>query len=1000
MSLELVDKIDQKTSKRYQKIGFNDLLLEEDEGDGVMYDIKPTGSTEDYVGMELENVMEHRTDKKKNRIILAAATTLLFLLISIAVLRGHGKNSAPVTPAKSHYESSESGSQLNIEGPKDNTENNHDNDTALDTPTTMPIDDIESLDPMSWPTTAPLPEFDICPPPVIIPKGKAVYHMEDLVIVPESKTNENTDEGTKKWEYSFSSMDISEEASIIAVGLSDFSPDNNYDNVGLVRVFAWACESKAWKQLGQDLFGSTQYAGFGAAVSSSHDGRVMAVSSTEEVINGTGSVVVYFLDGNHWDMLGSRIQNIDVDLDYYGLGTAIDLSAIGDTLAVLGILTPTAYIARVYSYSYNGKAWAHKGQNLIINVTYVDGFSFNPTLILSEDGDELAMGDPQFGIITYHYKFEINKWVKGSKKSAKWDTDDYYVQRMDTDASGNLVAFSACVVDGPNTVKVVDYNNNTTTDVYVKDYKDFEVSLAVDVSKDGQVVAVLASKIDGDDNTFWTYDSIGALAIISKDELDGKWKVVGKGSKSENLGVPGSFVSLSGDGTIAAVGSDTVIALYGISLNHKALNITTVQATNETFIPSTAFAICAPYQNVSANSHAGDLDKLPKQFDEHTLSIAMSADASIVAVGIDSFLFETRGLARVFAWNCDAHSYFQLGQDLFGDDLYDGFGQSVDLSNDGHTLVVGANQPPPGKTGYVDIYSFNNGQWKRVGNRLTNFTNSVEDIGREVRISSDGTTVAIHGSVVEGNSSGFSSSFIRVVEKVNGEWTPKGDDLIGSIDYDDYGMTVRIALSLDGKTLGVTGSYSNFMAKVYTFNETKKNWTEVVIPPVKESNNTDFEEWGEEYDLYFETYFDGSDIGLSDDGKFISIGGKRWDDNFPIIRVLALQESGNWTMAHNALDTDSFDVFTVSSAAISGDAEMVAIGASAYSGNISDQGSLFVSAMDEKDLSWGVLGRVFGRNKDDHFGARVGISNDGTIAAASSRKGYVSFFKTSRVSPS
>ena len=168
---------------------------------------------------------------------------------------------------------------------------------------------------------------------------------------------------------------------------------------------------------------------------------------------------------------------------------------------------------------------------------------------------------------------------------------------------------------------------------------------------------------------------------------------------------------------------------------------------------------------------------------------------------------------------------------------------------------------------------------------------------------------------------------------------------------------------------------------------------------MKQSNNTDFEEWGEEYDTYFETYFDGSDIGLSDDGKFISIGGKRWEDDFPIIRVLALQESGNWTMAHNALDTDSLQVYSVASAAISGDAEMVAIGASAFSGNMSEQGSLFVSAMDEKDLSWGELGSVLGRNINDRLGARVGISNDGTLAAASSRKGYVSFFKTSRVLP-
>jgi hypothetical protein len=221
--------------------------------------------------------------------------------------------------------------------------------------------------------------------------------------------------------------------------------------------------------------------------------------------------------------------------------------------------------------------------------------------------------------------------------------------------------------------------------------------------------------------------------------------------------------------------------------------------------------------------------------------------------------------------------------------------------------------------------------------------------------------------------------------------------LIGSIEYDENGVNVRIALSFDGSTLGVTGSYSNFMAKVYTFDATKQNWTEVIIPPIKSSNSSEYYEWSEEYDEFFATYFDGSDVGLSDDGRFISIGGRRWEDDSPIIRVLELQATGNWTMTHNALDTDSFDVFTVTSAAISGDAKMVAVGAGADTFALDYQGGLFVSAMDEKDLSWGTLGQVLGRDKNDYLGARVGMSNDGTLAAASSRKGYVSFFRTSRV---
>ena len=1004
MSIELVDSIDQnKRSKRYQKVGFNDLLLEEEETvDGVMCDIKPSGSSEDYVGMELDNVMEHRIVKTRRRFIIAALSVLLPIVLCLIVISSRtttSKTSEVDSPSKNNPgDSNTVSARHNITTMKPTqTDDANEKNQTIGNSTNI-------SGPNLWPTTAPLPAFDICPPPVNVPEGLPIFHMGDLVIVPEAKTadmNSNDDnKSMQQWEYSFSSMDISEEASIIAVGLSDFG--NNYGQYGLVRVFAWACEAKKWNQLGQDLLGTNPGEAFGYAISSSRDGHVMAVSAIQDQYDdGNGFVEVYYLNDNRWDMLGSRMENIDFDMDYTGLGTAIDLSDIGETLAVLGVVGTNSYVTRVFSYDSNDKEWVRKGNDINIIVSYADDNIFSPSLILSEDGNELALGDPVFGVNTYHFQFETDKWVQGKKKVAKWESDDYWVNSVDTDGSGNLVAFSAFGLDVPNTVKIVDYNSGNATDVYVKDYKDVTVTVVVDVAKDGQVAAALASRLDMDDNVFWMDDYVGAMTIISKDKSDGKWKVVGEGTRSENLGVPGSFVSLSGDGTIAAVGSDSVISLYGISLNHTSGNSTKSQSSNETAASTTAFTICAPYQNTTANSHAGDLDKLPKQADEHTLSIAMSADASIVAVGIDSYNSETRGLARAFAWDCDAHSYTQLGQDLFGDDPLDGFGQSVDLSSDGKIMVVGANQPPPGKSGYVDIFAFEGGEWKQLGKRLSNLKAQVEDVGREVRISADGSTVAIHGSILASNASGYTASFLRVVENVNGKWKSKGDDLTQSIQYDMNGENVRIALSLDGNTLAVTGSYSTFMAKVYTFSKTKKNWTETIIPPIKRANKTtltdDYEEQLDEWmDEEYSSYFDGIDIGLSNDGNNISIGGSVWEDSSPIIRVLTRQDSGNWTLSRNALDTGSFDVFVVASMAISGDAEIVAVGASAHSDTKHYQGGLFVSSMFDTNSSWGTLGSVLGRNAKDHLGARVRICNDGTLAAGSSRKGYVSFFKTAR----
>ena len=111
------------------------------------------------------------------------------------------------------------------------------------------------------------------------------------------------------------------------------------------------------------------------------------------------------------------------------------------------------------------------------------------------------------------------------------------------------------------------------------------------------------------------------------------------------------------------------------------------------------FGACPPFPAASSPGKAGELDSLTKHSKQHTLSMALSSDGSVAAVGIDSYDGEDRGLVRVFGWSCDpgAGGYAQIGQYLLGGEEFDGFGQSVDLSADGLTLVVGANQTPPRK---------------------------------------------------------------------------------------------------------------------------------------------------------------------------------------------------------------------------------------------------------------------------------------------------------------
>lgn len=274
-------------------------------------------------------------------------------------------------------------------------------------------EEIESLAALFHAAQA-LPPFDICPPPLerdrTTQDGDAVFHIGEFRIVPEG---DDDDGEHSRYEYTLSDMDVSDEASIIALGMGDYAADTGYA-VGMVRAYAYSCESKEWRRLGQDLLGEHENEMFGHRVSSNRDGRVMAVSGPQRTYaGGSGFVEVYSLDETtgRWEVLGSRIDSLpDAEDDYYMLGHAVDISDKGETLAVLGIVDDEfdnpSYVTRVFDYDYRKKEWLRKGHDLVIaNVTFGRDYAYeySPQVSLSDKGDKLIVTDPQMGVVECKY---------------------------------------------------------------------------------------------------------------------------------------------------------------------------------------------------------------------------------------------------------------------------------------------------------------------------------------------------------------------------------------------------------------------------------------------------------------------------------------------------------------------------------------------------------------------------------------------------------------------
>jgi hypothetical protein len=201
-----------------------------------------------------------------------------------------------------------------------------------------------------------------------------------------------------------------------------------------------------YRQVGQDLHGSNDGEQFGHRVSTSADGKTLAISApSRDYMGGNGFVNVYYLNDDDdgvggddtpptWIKLGSRIDNLD-STNHDRIGHAIALSSNGQTLAILGVQTDYTYIVRVYKYNPIEREWKIHGESLLVTVNYNDSYEFAPQLSLRDDGSLLSVSDPQFGIVRYKYKWQENVWEKMVEEE-----EDYAAFGVPTDAIGDYTA--------------------------------------------------------------------------------------------------------------------------------------------------------------------------------------------------------------------------------------------------------------------------------------------------------------------------------------------------------------------------------------------------------------------------------------------------------------------------------------------------------------------------------------------------------------------------------
>ncbi len=424
--------------------------------------------------------------------------------------------------------------------------------------------------------------------------------------------------------------------------------------------------------------------------------------------------------------------------------------------------------------------------------------------------------------------------------------------------------------------------------------------------------------------------------------------------------------------------------------------------------------------------------------DNFGTSVSLSGDGNTLAVG--TLPFQTPPRVYIFrrngsTWSQQANLQASNANQQFIPSL---FGQSVSLSADGNTVVVGApneggansgiNNFPSDPTGYqafgsgaAYVFTFSAGAWSQQAYIKASNTQVGDIFGTFVSLSGDGNTLAV-GAINEDSSargiggtqsanSVADSGAVYVFSVVGGSWTQHsyikasntgaGDHFGHSVSLSNDGRTLAVGAEFeDGSSIGINGADNDTASAAgatYVFRFNGIAWNqEAYIKPLNTGADDAF----------------GQSVSLSGNGNMLAVGafhedgsstGVNGSDNNSasdsgatyVFRFM----SGAWTQQAyiKAANPDMGDDFG-HSVSLSEDGTVLAVGAADEDGSASGVGGNYtndVSFMNSgatyvfelSNGTWAQRGYVKASDPSSGnvFGRSVSLSNDGgTLAVGAS----------------
>ncbi|TNF66427.1 MAG: hypothetical protein EP298_09785, partial [Gammaproteobacteria bacterium] len=785
-------------------------------------------------------------------------------------------------------------------------------------------------------------------------------------------------DGTTDFDNFGISITFSDDANRLAVGAT-----TNGAGTGYVRIYDW--NGSSWVQAGSDITGEAVGDSFGWEVDLSADGNRLAISAKDNDGNGadSGHVRIYDWDGSSWTQFGVDIDGEAAD-DQSGF--AIALTADGLQLAI-----------GAFQNDGNGADSGHVRVYQLASIQETISYTENdPATIIYPEFSITDIDDTNMESATIVIS---GNYVNGEDVLAFVDTGT--ITGTWTAATGTLVLTGAdSKANYQLALASVTYENlseNPSTlqrqvDFYVNDGDDQSNTVAVLID----VAAVNdppVNSVPGAQNTPEDTDlvfNVGNSNLISISDDDATNAEVSLSVLNGILTlsqVTGLTFSSGGNGEGSMTFSGTIVdinnalngLIYSPDDNYNGADTLTID-TNDLGETGTG-GIQSDIDNISITiSPVNDAPELGfVKFDQVGSDIDGEAGSDISGVSIDASDDGSRivigapgnngttGHVRIYELQLGV--WTQLGSDIDGEAAGDLSGFSVAMNADGSRVIIGA-YGNNALQGHARIFEWDGSSWSQVGLDIDGEV-AGDQSGHAVSISSDGNTVAIGAR--SNDDFAADSGHVRIFNWDGSSWNQVGLDIDGEAANDFSGWAVD--LSADGMRVAISArnndGTANESGHVRVFEWDGAAWNQL----------------GSDIDGEALNDLSGHSIDLSDDGTTLAIGAIQNDGSAPDsghVRVFEW-DGATWNQLGSDIDGEAADDWSGWSVSLSEDGSRLAIGASENDGNGSNSGQVRIYEWNPDSSDWTLLGintvagsDIDGEAAEDKLGRSVVLSADGT----------------------